>query len=299
MKKADIKIGFLCNNLCKHCVQGDKRVIFGNKSFSQIKDELTEARKSCSEAVFTGGEPTIHKHFLDVVNFARGLGFENIQLQTNARMFAYRDFCERAIKAGVSSFCVALLGPNARIHDFLTCVRGSFKQTTLGISNLKAQGAYVADNTVISKKNYRYLPEIAKLLVSLGVDQFQFAFPHPLGSAAKNFSTIVPPMHKIMPYVKKGLDVGIASGKRVMTEAIPYCLMNDYEEFIAEKIIPDTEVFDADLHIDNYTEMRRSKGKSKGPDCGSCRYDTVCEGPWKEYPERFGWGEFIPVKNNS
>lgn len=296
MKKADIKIGFICNNYCLHCVQGDKRTRFGNKEFARIKDELVMARKNCTDVVFTGGEPTIHKDFFRLILLAKALGFRNIQLQTNARMFAYREFAKDAVSSGINNFCIALLGHKPYLHDLLTGVKGSFKQLLKGVENLKTLGADISDNTVITKKNYKYLGDIAKFLVSLGVRQYQFAFIHPLGNAKTNFRTIVPRFKEVMPYVKKGLDIGIKNKVIVMTEAIPYCFMKKYECYVAEKIIPETEVFDADLHIDNYSESRKTNGKAKGPNCKSCDYDHLCEGPWKEYPEYFGWEEFRPIR---
>ncbi|RJP28242.1 MAG: radical SAM protein [Candidatus Omnitrophota bacterium] len=296
MKKADIKVGFLCNNYCLHCVQGDKRARFGNKGLEHIKDELIMARKNCTDVVFTGGEPTIHKDFLKLVVFAKALGFKQIQLQTNARMFAYKDFAREAVLSGINNFCIAVLGHKSYLHDSLTGVKGSFRQLVKGVENLKALGADISDNTVITKKNYKYLAHIARYLVTLGVRQYQFAFIHPLGNAKVNFQSIVPRFKEVMPYVRKGLDIGIKSKVTVMTEAIPYCFMKKYEDYIAERIIPETEVFDADFYIGNYSESRKANGKAKGPACKRCYYDNLCEGPWKEYPEYFGWSEFKPVR---
>jgi radical SAM protein with 4Fe4S-binding SPASM domain len=81
-----------------------------------------------------------------------------------------------------------------------------------------------------------------------------------------------------------------------MTEAIPYCLMPGYEDHIAERIIPESMIFDDDRTIDNYGEYRRQEGKAKRPECSACRYFSRCEGPWREYPERFGWQEFVPIE---
>jgi hypothetical protein len=80
-----------------------------------------------------------------------------------------------------------------------------------------------------------------------------------------------------------------------MTEAIPFCLMRGFEDCIAETQIPETRVFDADLTINNYAQYRILKGKSKRSACQKCVYFSVCEGPWKEYPQLFGWEEFTPV----
>lgn len=300
MQRVDIKLGFQCNNHCRFCVQGNKREEYPDKTTKEIKRILKKAQKKHQGVVFTGGEPTIRKDLSELVEYAKKLGFRVIQIQTNGRMFAYKKFCENLIEKGANEFALALHGHNAKLHDSLTTVPGSFEQTTTGIRNLKSLGQRILMNTVITKPNYKYLPQIAKLLVNLGVDQFQFAFMHInqiIFNNKKLIDEIVPRKSKVMPYVKKGLQIGIDAGLlRVMTEAIPYCFMKDYENYIAEKIIPDGAVYDADWAIQDYGKYRRTEGKLKGSNCLKCKYFKICEGPWKEYPQIFGWKEFKPVK---
>jgi len=296
MERVDLKIGFLCNNRCKFCVQGDKRDFCKFKEIQELEKNLKETyREGKKEVVFTGGEPTLHPRFLDLVKYAKRLGFKEIQIQTNSRLFSYYDFCVKTVKAGATQFSPAVHGPNAKIHDFLTSSPGSFEQTIQGIKNLRKLNQYILTNTVVTSKNYKFLPKIARLLVDLDVDQFQFAFIHLGGRAYENRDWIASKKTEAMPYIKKGLDIGIKAGKKVTTEAIPYCLMKGYEDYIAEKIIPDAKVYDAGFVVEDYTGYRKEKGKTKGPDCPKCKYFKVCEGPWKEYPELFGWEEFIPV----
>lgn len=295
MERVDIKIGFGCNNHCLFCVQGDKRNFCAFKPEKEVITSLKKAfKKGKEEVVFTGGEPCMHPNFLKLVKTARSIGFKEVQIQTNGRMLAYEDFCLRVIQAGATQFSPALHGSNAKTHDYLTCAKGSFDQTIKGIKNLKKLNQYVLTNTVITSKNYRQLPKIAEILVNLNVDQFQFAFIHLGGTAWENKDWIVPKKSTIMPYVKESLDIGLKAKRRVTTEAIPYCLMKNYEECIAENIIPESMVFDAGFVVEDYSGYRKDKGKAKGPNCKKCKYDKVCEGPWKEYPEIFGWDEFKP-----
>ena len=58
---------------------------------------------------------------------------------------------------------------------------------------------------------------------------------------------------------------------------------------MAERIIPETTVYDAEITIESYTTTRREEGKAKGPRCKDCARFKDCEGPWKEYPELYGW----------
>lgn len=293
-KRADIKTGFLCNNNCRFCVQAHKKK-FGNRTTEEIREDLEKARKNCPEVVFTGGEVTIRKDIIDLVKYAKKLGFKRIQLQTNARMLSYKDLCVKLIKAGANEFSPAIHGHIPQLHDYLTTVKGSFNQTVQGIKNLKELDQYIITNTVVTKPNYRYLPELAKLLVSLEVDQYQFAFPHAVGNALKNFDQIMPWISLAAPYIHKGLQVGIDAGIKVMAEAMPFCVMRGYEKYCSEFYIPEGEIRDVDMFTPDWGKVRKEQGKVKFSQCKECKYDKVCEGPWKEYPERRGSEEFQPI----
>ncbi|MFI5348090.1 MAG: radical SAM protein [Elusimicrobiota bacterium] len=298
-ERIDLKVGFRCNNFCKFCVQGDKRELLPSKPEAELFRSLEEGRRDgADDVVITGGEPTLHARLFAVAARAKSLGFRTIQVQTNGRTFCYGDFVKRLAEAGVNEFSPSLHGSTARIHDWLTGSPGAFLQTVSGIRNIKKLGLRVITNSVVTKANYRDLPSLARLLVSLGVDQFQFAFMHMAGRAGENKEWLTARMSIAGPWVKKALDVGIAAGRTVMTEAIPYCLMSGYEDFIAERIIPRTRIYDADSVIADYTKARLDEGKTRGPLCATCARSGVCEGPWREYPELFGWDEFVPIRDD-
>lgn len=296
--RVDIKIGFQCNNHCRFCVQGDKRLRYQPPLREQLKQFLEENRGTYEGVVFTGGEPTLRKDIFHLVKLARELGYRSIQLQSNGRMFSYLKFCREAISAGVTEFSPALHGHSAELHDYLTRSEGAFKQVCHGILNLKQLGQRVVTNSVITRTNYRHLPALASLLVRLGVDQFQLAFVHPVGSAGPEelFFSIVPRFELIEQFVKRALDVGIQAQRTVMTEAIPLCFMVDYDAYVGERIMPQTRIFDAEGVIDDYSKYRNLEGKAHGEPCTKCGVREKCEGVWKEYAALFGYGEFRPIQ---
>lgn len=294
--RVDLKVGFACNNHCHFCVQGDKRSRFGARPAEELREILRRERARLDAVVFTGGEPTVRRDLPELVAFARELGYRAIQIQTNGRMFAHRGYVERLVAAGATEFSPALHGHVAALHDHLTAAPGAFAQTVAGIRNLKALGLYVLTNTVVTRPSYRHLPEIARLLVSLGVDQFQLAFVHPVGTAGTEFREIVPRLELAAPYLRAALQVGLDAGRPAYTEAVPACLLPGYEACVAERIIPRTAIYDAEETIADYTRYRLDEGKAKGPACRECVHDAGCEGPWREYPERYGWEEFRPVR---
>ncbi len=301
MKRVDVKIGFSCNNRCVFCIQGDKRFREPDLPFDEIRRRLEKGRKDGADSVvFTGGEPTFRPEMLlDLVKHAKNLGYDLIQIQSNGRMFSYIDYCKKLIDRGANEFSPAIHGSRAKIHDDLTKAPGSWEQTVKGIRNLKGLDQYVMTNSVVVKSNFKDIPSLARLLVDLGVNQFQFAFVHIneiIAVDGKLIDEVVPRISEAAPYIRKGVRTGIDAGVKVMTEAVPYCFMKGYESNIAERIIPEAHVFDGKLEIEDYTKYRWDKGKARGPRCEECTHFGVCEGPWREYPEIFGWDEFIPVK---
>ncbi len=295
MKRLDLKTGFSCNNNCKFCVQAHKRHL-GDRTTEELKMEMDKGRENeCEGIVFTGGEPTIRNDIIEIVKYAKDVGYRVIQIQSNGRMFSYMGLVKKLIKAGVNEFSPALHGHTSEIHDYLTRSPGAFNQIVQGIRNLRELDQYILTNSVINKVNYKYLPELAERFAFLKVNQFQLAFIHAIGNAWENFDSMVPRKSDVMPYVHNALDIGIRAGVDVMVEAYPFCFMKGYEKYCAERFMPSTEVRYADLYVENFEKDRKASGKKKFPQCKKCKFDLICEGPWKEYPEKFGDSEFKPV----
>jgi len=308
-KTTDIKLGYDCNNNCVHCVIADQRAwckrsgIPENRSTQEYIYEINDSKNNGYNAiVFTGGEPTIRKDILYLLAYAKSQGFD-IQMQTNGRIFFYKNYAQKFIPFNIS-YIIALHGPNKGIHESITRAKNSYNQTVKGIQNLKEFGAIkLYGKTVISCFNYQYLPEIAELFLKLGMNGMNFAFPHPNGNAWTHFDEVVPKYKNIMPYVYKSIKIieKHNNGKQhkvgINFEAIPFCLMVGYEKYVSEIHFinrRDTELKQLDSSKQSW-DIVRKQIKSKFSQCKYCKYYNICEGVWKEYPQKRGSEEFKPV----
>ena len=289
--RLDLKVGFSCNNRCTFCVQGDKRDQLMDRTTDELLDILRSRAGAAHAVVLTGGEATIRADIVELVQAASDLGYTTIQLQTNGRRLSYRPFVKALVEAGVTEVSPALHGSRPEIHDGLTRAKGAFKQVVKGIRNVREAGLPVISNTVVVQDNVTDLPQLAQLLAQLGANPVQFAFVHPAGTAGEDFDTVVPRFSEAMPYIHAALDILLGAGITARTEAVPYCFMQGYEACVAERLIPNTAVEDLPMIIEDYTAYRLAEGKAKGAQCERCSYDAVCEGPWREYPEHYGWDE--------
>ena len=291
----DLKVGFTCNNNCRCCVVANKRH-FGDKTTAQIKEELKDGRQEgFKRVVFTGGEITIREDIIELVSFARETGYDEIQMQTNGRKFSSLSFTKEIVEAGANQFGLSLHGHNSDSHDYLTQRPGSFKEVVKGIKNLRKIGQIIGTNTVVSRLNYSFLPEIAKFIVGLGVGQYQFAFIHIQGAARTNFDELVPRISLTIPWLIKALDYGLQRKIITFVEAYTCCLVKGYEFCLSEQHLPKRTIIKEYGQSYHFDPVRKNESKMKFPQCRQCDYDKQCEGTWREYPERFGHEEFKPI----
>lgn len=297
-KRVDVKVWFACNNYCTFCVQWDKRLKYKPRTLDEINEILLEEyNKWAKYVVFTWWEPTVHPKLVEAVQYAKDIWYKQIQIQSNGTNFDKMDYVKKLINAWVTEFSPSIHGFNRETHNKQVWTPGAWDKVIKWLINLRKLNQCVIINSVITKDNYKEIPELAALLIKLQVTQFQFAFVHILWSADKNKEEVVPKKSEIVPYVHKALDLALLAKIPAYTEAIPYCMMQWYEWAIAEAIMPETAVHDAEYVIESYADYRWSDWKSKREECKTCKKNKVCEWPWKEYPELYWWDEFEPITN--
>jgi len=101
---ANVDLTSRCNLSCTVCFADANRAPY-DLSFDQAAEILRRFRAQrpapAFAVQFSGGEPTLHPRFLDIVASARDQGFSHIQVATNGLKFADVDFARRAREAGL------------------------------------------------------------------------------------------------------------------------------------------------------------------------------------------------------
>ncbi|MEM5806809.1 MAG: radical SAM protein, partial [Candidatus Aenigmatarchaeota archaeon] len=237
-KKLALLLSYKCNNNCRFCYCADKREKFDDMTTDMAKKELELAKeRGCSFVDFNGGEPTLRKDIFELISYAKKLGYRTIAVTSNGRMFYYKKFAKRMIDFGLNHIVFSIHGHNSQLHDFLTQSRGSFKQLTTGIKNVRKikKDIYICTNTTITRYNYKFLPKIAENNIKLGADGCEFIFVHPRGDAWKNFSKVVPTLTELQPYIPKTLEIGKKYKMgHFHFRYLPVCFILGYEEYLSE-----------------------------------------------------------------
>lgn len=304
-KSFGLRLGYTCNNKCVMCYFSDKLGTIDLSTEEVKKNILLAKKEDASMLLLTGGEPTIRNDFLTLLSYAIELGIPEIEVQTNGRMFYYEEFVKKIADFQKGNnyvgFLVPIYGHNERIHDAITRSPGSFKQTIQGIKNLLEYEQRFVGKTVIMKSNYKYLPDIVKLLTDLNVKSMTITTVCVPEGASSRIKRTIPRFKEAIPYLYKALDTFGGKRLKISLASIPLCLLRGYESFVSEKMYyktiiskdPNKEIREMKVP-ENVT--RDFQNKTKLEKCKKCKLFSRCGGVWKEYVKMYGEGEFIPVK---
>jgi hypothetical protein len=272
-----VELGARCNNRCAHCALGDLRAADPAPEQASVEAALAQGRAAGARvAAFVGGEPTIHDGLAAWARRALGLGYQVVQVQTNARRLAYASYARALAEAGVGELDVALYGATARVHDWHTRVDGSFEQTCAGVRNARGAKMRVGVTALVTRPSWRELPETAALAARLGADRFQLAMTRPRGGAEADFDRVVPRLGMIEERVQEAVRVARAARMLVVTDGIPACALGPYADAMLERVAGAAE---ARAHV---------------APCSACAWRAVCPGVHAEYAARVNPAELRP-----
>lgn len=175
-----------CNLNCSSCWrQGYTEEELEEKFSEEMSDERLKeiideaAEMGVEEVIFVGGgEPLTRDILPELIERIKDYGMEG-DLVTNGTLIT-RDIARLLVKTGWNRIKFSVDGPDPEVHDNLRGKEGAFEKT---VDNIK----YISDlrdragsdkpklyfNTVVSKGNYRKLPDIVKLASRLGMDGIQ------------------------------------------------------------------------------------------------------------------------------
>ena len=121
---ANIDLTSRCNLSCRVCF-ADANSRAYELSYEQAVRTLRNLRAQrpapAFAVQFTGGEPTMHPRFLEIVAAARELGFSHIQVASNGLRLADPDFAARAREAGLQYIYLQMDGAS---DDVFEAIRG-------------------------------------------------------------------------------------------------------------------------------------------------------------------------------
>jgi MoaA/NifB/PqqE/SkfB family radical SAM enzyme len=186
-----VRLTAACNNYCIFCLDAAARMgeILPMKG---IMEDLQRGRDAgITRVVLSGGEPTIHTHYIEIIEKTRAMGYTHIQTVSNGRLFAKQEFLDKCLAAGLDEITISVHGHTAELHDKLVGVEGAFKETIVGLANaLKKPNLIVSCDVVLNKLNMEVIDDMMWYLVRMGVREFDLLHVIPFSAAWDNWETL-------------------------------------------------------------------------------------------------------------
>jgi len=181
-----------CNLACLHCIEESGP----GKAF---KDELTREQvfavlgqlleQEVPYLSFSGGEPMVHPHFFDMVEFVcKGGG--QLKVETNGHYLTPAN-CERLARLGVKAVQVSFDGASRETFNKMR-VRGEFNTAVDGTRNLREAGVPIEINYSPTRFNVHEIGAAVDMAYEMGAYSFYTGRTMYTGNAVKTWHLLAP-----------------------------------------------------------------------------------------------------------
>jgi len=204
-----------CNLACRHCwIEPDYQAGNQNGKFLKleyVEKAILEAKPLGLHSVkLTGGEPTLHPKFREIVNLIDshtiGMNMESNGILIDREL---ADFLKA--RKHFSFVSVSVDGANAATHEWLRGVEGSFDQAVQGIKHLVDAGFRPQMICTLHKRNVSEINEIVTLARNLGCGSIKFNHVQHIGRGdrfAEEYGFSIRELIDLFQYVGKEIEPG-------------------------------------------------------------------------------------------
>lgn len=296
MRRLELHLTYTCPERCVFCSEDHRMTRYKSfpVTFGRVATVLRQqAERGITNVHITGGEPTIHPRFIDVLKLAKKLGMRT-SIGTIGTRLADRDFAEAALPY-LDEALFSIHGPDAQTHNALARRPWSFQRVTDAFQNCLELnpnfGAFV--NTVVTRHNVDVLPDTAAMVDGMGAKLLVISNLTPEGAGFDTYEDLAVPLQKlaeILPKVPPRVKSAV-----VRFFAVPMCILGEHA------------MLSNDLHWDPRVtvEWGSQPGKvvfdgiySWAPDrkrthvdaCQPCDKRNLCMGVFERYSELWSVG---------
>lgn len=287
-----------CNNDCPMCSNSGRPEAWFTKTEGLIARVGFLYAQGFRRVVLTGGEPTIHPGFWEVVAALRDQGM-TWDVNTHGRSFADAAFAARAREEGLERAIVSL-----HSHDIPTsCLifgvkEAAHHETVQGIEHLLSEGIWLMLNCVVTTYNAPHLEAYLRWCVArFGTDYvMKLAFPSTTGKGGE-WDGLGLRYSEVIDEVRAMREAARELGVRLVFESFPSCILDDPQNRnISRSGFGETHYLDDVTGDRVYPIDHIEAALSAYPEsCQRCRAVKTCPGVAEGYLMRFGAEEFVPL----
>jgi len=160
-----LDLTYRCNERCIHCyLDHDDHGEMTTAEIKGLLDQMADA--GVFFLTISGGEIMMRRDFFEILEHAHARTF-SIKLKTNGVLIRKKE-AERIRALGVESVQISVYSHRAEVHDAITKMPGSFRQSIEAIRLLRTLGLHVTMANVLMVQNAHDYPGVRALAAELG-----------------------------------------------------------------------------------------------------------------------------------
>ena len=300
-KNAYLAVGYACNQRCRCCPLIDKEHRKMIVPLEDIKQEAIIMKKlGVTDVTISGGEPTIHPDFFEILEFFFDQGIA-VHILSNGEKFADKDFLNKFLyisRSNEVSVTTTFHSHIAEEHEYQNQSKGSFARSLSGVRALDTNNINVSVKHCITSNNYSALPQFLDFVLnnfSVNVE-IQLWGIDLCGIDEQLAKESFVDYKLIRKFMEETLDLFESRSEprgRVLTiNNLPLCMLDAY--YWKYFMSPET-----DTYIEHMQEGRKMDAIS-GPaskHCFNCRFRAYCPGAYYSNFDIFGDDIVSPPQN--
>jgi radical SAM protein len=172
-----------CDLICNHCRACAQPNPHKNELTTEQSLALLEQFSSFPKPptlIFTGGDPMKRADIFELVRRSAALGMITA-MTPSATPLVTKQALATLKEVGLSRLAVSLDGCDAKTHDDLRGVDGSFQRTWEILHDARAAGLSLQVNTTITSRNIHQVEAMATILSTVGMSLWSVFFLIPVG----------------------------------------------------------------------------------------------------------------------
>lgn len=152
-----------CNERCIHCYAESSPRRKTSMTIGLAREIIRQGREEGFRKIqFVGGEPFAHRQLWEMIEYAHGLDYPEIEIFTNLVLAKEIDF-ERIHVLGIK-IATSLFGYNAATHEACTKTHRSFQRWYRNIKRVQALGISYRIGVIRMRQNENLMDDIEKFL---------------------------------------------------------------------------------------------------------------------------------------
>jgi MoaA/NifB/PqqE/SkfB family radical SAM enzyme len=291
MRRLELHLTYTCPERCVFCSEEHRMARYDRfpVTWGRVAKILRlHASRGVRAVHLTGGEPTIHPRFVDVLRLAKKLNMRT-SVGTIGTMLCRRDFAEQAVPL-LDEALFSIHGPDASTHDALAGREGSFERVTLAMAICQEINPHFQPfvNTVLTRQNLEVLPDTVGMAAERGARLIVISNTTPEGGGHDAYTDLSVPLEDLRRVLTQVPER--AGDAIVRFFGVPMCLLGEHPMLsndlhwdprvtVEWQSAPGKAVFGG---IYSWTPDRKRVHTS---DCDGCSWAQVCSGVFDRYAE--------------